>query len=128
MSKRSFSAKTGLTNTTITDPNIFNRCANEYGNPEAKPDEEGGDDKEHSHVGGDEPLEEELLEVVGHVAHNVDDQRRQKRGEHDAQQPPLNCHLKEEHLPQAVLGWDLDGISIQSALGFWSFDFWTSLG
>ena len=44
LSKRSFSAKTGLTNTTITDPIIFNRCANEYGSPEAKPDEEGGDD------------------------------------------------------------------------------------
>ena len=127
MSKRSFSAKTGLTNTTIIDPIIFNRCAGEYGNPEDQPDEEGGDDQEHSHVGGDEPLEEELLEVVGHVAHNVDDQRRQKRREDDAQQPPLNRHLKETYLPETVLGWDLDEISNQFAVGG-SFDFWTSLG
>ena len=61
------------------------------------------------------------------MAHNVDDQCWQKCRENDAQQPPLDRHLKEKLLPETVLGWDLDGISNQCALGFWSFDFWPSL-
>ena len=56
-------------------------------------DEQGGDDEEDGHVGRDEAFEEELLEVVGHVADDVDDQGRQEGGQHDAQQPPLDCHL-----------------------------------
>ena len=56
-------------------------------------DEQSRDDEEHCHVRGDEALEEELLEVVGHVADDVDDQGRQEGGQDDAQQPPLDCHL-----------------------------------
>ena len=56
-------------------------------------DEQSRDDEEHCHVRGDEALEEELLEVVGHVADDVDDQGRQEGGQDDAQQPPLDRHL-----------------------------------
>ena len=56
-------------------------------------DEQGRDHEEHGDVGGDKPFEEKLLEVVGHVADDVDDQGRQEGGQDDAQQPPLDCHL-----------------------------------
>ena len=56
-------------------------------------DEQGRDHEEHGDVGGDKSFEEELLEVVGHVADDVDDQGRQEGGQDDAQQPPLDCHL-----------------------------------
>ena len=38
-------------------------------------------------------LKEELLEVVGHMADDVDDQGWQEGGQDDAQQPPLDRHL-----------------------------------
>ena len=56
-------------------------------------DEQGCNHEQHGDVGRDEPLEEELLEVVGHVADDVDDQGRQEGGQDDAQQPPLDRHL-----------------------------------
>ena len=56
-------------------------------------DEQGRDHEEHGDVGGDKSFEEELLEVVGHVADDVDDQGRQEGGQDDAQQPSLDCHL-----------------------------------
>ena len=56
-------------------------------------DEQSRDNEENCHVRGDEAFEEELLEVVGHVADDVDDQGRQEGGQDDAQQPPLDRHL-----------------------------------
>ena len=38
-------------------------------------------------------LKEELLEVVGHMADDVDDQGWQEGGQDDAQQSPLDRHL-----------------------------------
>ena len=59
----------------------------------ADADEQGRDDEEHGDVGRDEPLEKELLEVVGHVADDVDYEGGQEGGEDDAQQPSLDRHL-----------------------------------
>ena len=75
------------------EPNVDHLDVGRRGQALTHADEQGGDHEQHGDVGRDEPLEEELLEVVGHVADDVDDQGRQEGGQDDAQQPPLDRHL-----------------------------------
>ena len=74
-------------------PDVNHLDVRRRGQAFADADEQGRDDEEHGDVGRDEPLEKELLEVVGHVAHDVDYKSRQEGGQDDAQQPPLDRHL-----------------------------------
>ena len=74
-------------------PDINHLDVGRRGQALADADEQGRDDEEHGDVGRDEPLEKELLEVVGHVADDVDYEGGQEGGEDDAQQPSLDRHL-----------------------------------